>query len=86
VKGVVTGDGRLTCPWHGACFHIDTGDIESMFIPLLFIPLLLENNCLTVITRCTCIGSSKLVPRSGQEWWGFHHRQRGEDQIWPPTP
>ena len=23
VKGVVTGSGRLTCPWHGACFTHD---------------------------------------------------------------
>lgn len=29
VKGVVTGDGRLTCPWHGACFNIKTGDVED---------------------------------------------------------
>jgi nitrite reductase/ring-hydroxylating ferredoxin subunit len=21
VKGVLTGDGRLTCPWHGGKFH-----------------------------------------------------------------
>jgi nitrite reductase/ring-hydroxylating ferredoxin subunit len=29
VKGVVSGDGRITCPWHGACFKIPTGGIES---------------------------------------------------------
>ncbi|TPX68928.1 hypothetical protein SpCBS45565_g02795 [Spizellomyces sp. 'palustris'] len=28
-KGVLTSDGRLTCPWHGACFNIKTGDIED---------------------------------------------------------
>ncbi|KAF2177650.1 rubredoxin-NAD(+) reductase [Zopfia rhizophila CBS 207.26] len=28
-NGVLTGDGRLTCPWHGACFNIPTGDIEN---------------------------------------------------------
>ncbi|SMR50700.1 unnamed protein product [Zymoseptoria tritici ST99CH_1E4] len=28
-KGVLTGDGRLTCPWHGACFSVKTGDIED---------------------------------------------------------
>ncbi|OCL09801.1 hypothetical protein AOQ84DRAFT_290546 [Glonium stellatum] len=27
--GVVTGEGRLTCPWHGACFNIETGDVED---------------------------------------------------------
>ncbi|KAH8808040.1 hypothetical protein F5884DRAFT_821504 [Xylogone sp. PMI_703] len=29
VKGVLTGDGRLTCPWHGACFTATSGDIEN---------------------------------------------------------
>lgn len=28
-KGVLTGDGRLTCPWHGACFDVATGDVED---------------------------------------------------------
>ncbi|KFY41465.1 hypothetical protein V494_02977 [Pseudogymnoascus sp. VKM F-4513 (FW-928)] len=28
-KGVLTGDGRITCPWHGACFNAKTGDIEN---------------------------------------------------------
>lgn len=25
----VLGNGRVRCPWHGACFSIDTGDIED---------------------------------------------------------
>jgi len=29
VKGVLTADGRITCPWHGACFNASTGDIEN---------------------------------------------------------
>lgn len=28
-KGVLTASGRLTCPWHGACFNVATGDIED---------------------------------------------------------
>ncbi|KAF2839464.1 hypothetical protein M501DRAFT_1016543 [Patellaria atrata CBS 101060] len=27
--GVVNGDGRLTCAWHGACFDVATGDVED---------------------------------------------------------
>jgi NADPH-dependent 2,4-dienoyl-CoA reductase/sulfur reductase-like enzyme/nitrite reductase/ring-hydroxylating ferredoxin subunit len=29
VKGVLTPEGRLTCPWHGACFSVATGDVED---------------------------------------------------------
>lgn len=29
VKGVLTGEGRLTCPWHGACFNVASGDVED---------------------------------------------------------
>ena len=28
-KGVLGEDGRLTCPWHGACFRVATGDVED---------------------------------------------------------
>ncbi|KZT42177.1 hypothetical protein SISSUDRAFT_1041805 [Sistotremastrum suecicum HHB10207 ss-3] len=32
-KGVLTADGRVTCPWHGACFNVCTGDIEDAPAP-----------------------------------------------------
>ncbi|EKM78680.1 hypothetical protein AGABI1DRAFT_85596 [Agaricus bisporus var. burnettii JB137-S8] len=28
-KGVLVADGRVVCPWHGACFNVCTGDIED---------------------------------------------------------
>ncbi|MCJ1353018.1 MAG: hypothetical protein MMC33_003002 [Icmadophila ericetorum] len=28
-NGVLTPDGRLTCPWHGACFNVNSGDVED---------------------------------------------------------
>ena len=32
-NGVVTPDGRITCPWHGACFNAGTGDVEDAPAP-----------------------------------------------------
>ncbi|KAI8899560.1 hypothetical protein BC833DRAFT_585459 [Globomyces pollinis-pini] len=29
IKGVLSSDGRVMCPWHGACFRVQTGDIED---------------------------------------------------------
>ncbi|KAE8315762.1 hypothetical protein BDV41DRAFT_150408 [Aspergillus transmontanensis] len=31
--GVVAPEGRITCPWHGACFNISTGDVEDAPAP-----------------------------------------------------
>ncbi|GAM43486.1 apoptosis-inducing factor homolog [Talaromyces pinophilus] len=31
--GVVAPDGRITCPWHGACFTVATGEIEDAPAP-----------------------------------------------------
>ncbi|TPX36664.1 hypothetical protein SmJEL517_g01365 [Synchytrium microbalum] len=28
-KGALSEDGRVICPWHGACFSVNTGDIED---------------------------------------------------------
>jgi nitrite reductase/ring-hydroxylating ferredoxin subunit len=28
-NAVLTPNGRLTCPWHGACFDVASGDVED---------------------------------------------------------
>jgi len=33
VKGVLVADGRIICPWDGACFNVRTGDIEDAPAP-----------------------------------------------------
>ncbi len=32
-NGVLNGNGRLVCPWHGACFNVSTGDVEDAPAP-----------------------------------------------------
>ncbi|KAI2701474.1 uncharacterized protein N7518_000644 [Penicillium psychrosexuale] len=32
-NGVVTAEGRITCPWHGACYNVATGDVEDAPAP-----------------------------------------------------
>ncbi|KAF8199659.1 flavoprotein [Pholiota molesta] len=32
-KGILTSDGRVVCPWHGACFNVCNGDIEDAPAP-----------------------------------------------------
>ncbi|EXJ70677.1 uncharacterized protein A1O5_05667 [Cladophialophora psammophila CBS 110553] len=32
--GVLTSEGRLTCPWHGACFNVHNGDVEDSPAPM----------------------------------------------------
>ncbi|KAL4753399.1 hypothetical protein BDW72DRAFT_168947 [Aspergillus terricola var. indicus] len=32
-NGVVSPEGRITCPWHGACFNVKSGDIEDAPAP-----------------------------------------------------
>jgi nitrite reductase/ring-hydroxylating ferredoxin subunit len=32
-NGVLSASGRLTCPWHGACFQVATGDVEDAPAP-----------------------------------------------------
>ncbi|KAF3939817.1 hypothetical protein ABW19_dt0203272 [Dactylella cylindrospora] len=29
IKGTLTASGRITCPWHGSCYNVITGDIED---------------------------------------------------------
>ncbi|KAF9532595.1 flavoprotein [Crepidotus variabilis] len=33
-KGILTSDGRVVCPWHGACFNVCNGDIEDAPAPM----------------------------------------------------
>ncbi|KXN91685.1 Apoptosis-inducing factor 1 [Leucoagaricus sp. SymC.cos] len=32
-QGILSADGRLSCPWHGACWKVSTGDIEDAPAP-----------------------------------------------------
>lgn len=45
-KGVLS-DGRVRCPWHGACFNVSSGDIEEF-------PGLDGVGCFQVRRLCPC--------------------------------
>ncbi|KAJ1656002.1 Apoptosis-inducing factor 1 [Dispira simplex] len=79
VKGVLSTQGKLTCPWHGACFDVGTGDIEDApaLDALHSFPVTVENDqvyvevsekALQTGRRCgyqrSCI---KGVPDAGQQ-------------------
>ncbi|KAF2277842.1 rubredoxin-NAD(+) reductase [Westerdykella ornata] len=61
VKGVLTPEGRLTCPWHGACFKIATGDIEDApaLDPLVVYELIEKNSALYIKTDEETIKDNK---------------------------
>ncbi|KAJ1910904.1 Apoptosis-inducing factor 1 [Tieghemiomyces parasiticus] len=44
-NGVLSANGCLTCPWHGACFNVKTGDIEDApaLDPLVSFPVTVAN-------------------------------------------
>ena len=44
VTGVLTEEGRVVCPWHGACFNVATGDIEEA-------PALEALKCFDIVTE-----------------------------------
>ncbi|KAJ1977244.1 Apoptosis-inducing factor 1 [Dimargaris xerosporica] len=50
VKGVVSTDGCITCPWHGASFNVKTGDIEDApaLDPLKTFPVVVEGDAVYV--------------------------------------
>ncbi|XP_070492799.1 apoptosis-inducing factor 3-like isoform X2 [Chironomus tepperi] len=60
----VLGDGRVRCPWHGACFNIETGDIEDYpgqdSIPCYQVKI--ESGMVKVRAKKSALQSSKRTP------------------------
>lgn len=75
-KGVVTGDGRLTCPWHGACFSIKTGDVEDA-------PALDPLNKFDVITKDGEVyikGQEKQI-KDGRRFLNIKCQSSGDEKV-----
>ncbi|KAK5134703.1 hypothetical protein LTR08_006218 [Meristemomyces frigidus] len=76
VKGVVTGDGRLTCPWHGACFNLKTGDVEDA-------PALDPLNKFDVITKDGGVfikGQEKQI-KDGRRFLNIKCKASGDEKV-----
>ncbi|WFC95095.1 Apoptosis-inducing factor 1 [Malassezia brasiliensis] len=74
-KGVLTSDGRIYCPFHGACFRMATGDIEDApgLDPLKKIPVEIDGDevylnvdidALKQPTDSVCKGEAKSKPHT----------------------
>ncbi|KAK0450062.1 flavoprotein [Armillaria borealis] len=65
-KGVLTYDGRVTCPWHGACFHVSSGDIEDAPAPAGITLLRNPRHRWQDIRQC-----EPRICTEGEEWLGL---------------
>ncbi|KHN95254.1 Pyridine nucleotide-disulfide oxidoreductase, FAD/NAD(P)-binding domain protein [Metarhizium album ARSEF 1941] len=63
-NGVLTADGRVKCPWHGACFSTSTGDVEEApaLDALPVFKLIERNGAVYVVGDESAIKSSKRQP------------------------
>ncbi|KAH7106851.1 hypothetical protein BKA62DRAFT_611672 [Auriculariales sp. MPI-PUGE-AT-0066] len=66
VKGVLTSDGRITCPWHGACFSATTGDIEDApaLDPLVSFECSHQDGKITIEAEEKDLKAGRRVPKS----------------------
>ncbi|KAL7276196.1 Apoptosis-inducing factor 1 [Rhizina undulata] len=64
VKGVIALDGRITCPWHAACFNTDSGDIENApaIDHLASFPVSIKNGSAYIIGEESLIKSGRRKP------------------------
>lgn len=67
------GEGRVRCPWHGACFNVETGDIED-FPGLDSIPcykVTVDKGQVRVKAKKTDLKSNRIIkemtPKTGEE-------------------
>ncbi|KAI9825032.1 MAG: hypothetical protein M1826_007110 [Phylliscum demangeonii] len=76
VKGVVTPDGRLTCPWHGACFLVGTGDVEDSpaLDPLTSYPITYKDGAVYIT-------SDEATIKSGRRSGSVKCTVQGQDKV-----
>ena len=77
VKGVVTGDGRLTCPWHGG---MDSSCLRATWLTR---PSSLLQRWHGRRRGCSGLGPAGQVPHLGKRRCRLHQWRRGDDQGQP---